>query len=77
MACIASKRRTIRLALVGSESITESIMGYVSHGQVGQWGIRTKVIGMASPASHARFFLQLVSMERGWIPLLGSDIRMA
>jgi hypothetical protein len=35
------------------------------------------MIGVASPTSHIGFFLQLVSVQRGWILPLGSDIRMA
>ena len=35
------------------------------------------VIGVAGPASHAGIFLQLVSVQRGWILKLGGDVRMA
>ncbi len=46
MAGAARKRRTIRLALVGNQGISEGVMRKVSHGQIGKGSGRTAVVGM-------------------------------
>jgi hypothetical protein len=52
-------------------------MRNVSHGHVGECGNGAAVIRVTGQARHTGFFLQLVSVQCGWIFLLGSHIRVA
>jgi hypothetical protein len=76
MASITSKSGAIRLPLVGSKGITKDFMCNVNLGHIGQRGIHTPVIRVTGTTWHAGFFLQLISMQGGWVLQLGSDICM-
>jgi hypothetical protein len=77
MAGLAHKRRTIRLALVGVKGIAKNLVLNISHGHIGQWSIRPAVVGVTGSAWRAGFLHHLVSVQRGGILQLGSDIGMA
>jgi hypothetical protein len=77
VASFAHKGRTIRLVLVGIKGITKRFVRNISHGHVGEGGVRAAVIRVTGAAGHAGLFLQLIAMQGGWILQLGSYIGMA
>lgn len=70
----AAKNRPIRLCLVRGEGISKIRMDHIGLGQISQ---RPAMLQMAFPTQKARAIFFKVSVQRGRVESLGTNIRMA